>query len=219
MNILTYLFINISSPAQSLKLCQSDDQDNHIVEVSAYPGVEFIVLSCLVAFVLSEKDRKCVCESKLPKLVQNCYIDSLSIERMQNNFWVSKESNSPFIILHEFRCPLNYCKVNPVNVTLGKSNVQCDFNRTGTLCGHCHNHYSLALGSFHCISCSNNYILLILPFTLVGVLLVAIVFLFRLTVAVGTLNGLLFYANIIQANHQAFFPRNTVNILPYLCRG
>lgn len=38
-----------------------------------------------------------------------------------------------------------------------------------------------------------------------------ILFLLRLTVAAGTLNGLIFYANIIQANHQTFFPRETIN--------
>ena len=41
--------------------------------------------------------------------------------------------------------------------------------------------------------------------------LVAIIFLLRLIVSVGTLHGALFYANIIQANHQALFPRTTIN--------
>ena len=44
-----------------------------------------------------------------------------------------------------------------------------------------------------------------------GVALIAVIFLFRLTVSLGTLSGLLFYANIIQANHQAYFPRTTIN--------
>ena len=44
-----------------------------------------------------------------------------------------------------------------------------------------------------------------------GVALIAVIFLFQLTVSVGTLNGLFFYANIIQANHQAYFPRATIN--------
>ena len=45
-----------------------------------------------------------------------------------------------------------------------------------------------------------------------GIALIAAIFLLRLTVAVGSLNGLFFYANIIQANHQAFFPRATINL-------
>ena len=38
---------------------------------------------------------------------------------------------------------------------------------------------------------------------------VAVIFILQLTVSVGTLHGLLFCANIIQANYQAFFPTVT----------
>ena len=75
----------------------------------------------------------------------------------------------------------------------------------------CQTNFSLALGSLHCIPCDNTRISLIVPFALTGIALVALIFLLRLTVSVGTLNGLLFYANIIQANHQAYFPRATKN--------
>ena len=52
-----------------------------------------------------------------------------------------------------------------------------------------------------------------MPFALTGIIIaiIAIIFLFQLTVSVGTLNGLFFYANIIQGNHQAFFPRAKIN--------
>jgi hypothetical protein len=42
-------------------------------------------------------------------------------------------------------------------------------------------------------------------------ILIAIIFSLRLTVAVGTINGLLFYANIVQANNDAYFPRSVIN--------
>ena len=102
---------------------------------------------------------------------------------------------------------------NLLNVSLSDPSltVQCDFNRTGIVCGQCQKNFSLALGSLHCIPCDNFYIALIVPFALIGVALVAIIFLLRLTVSVGTLNGLFFYANILQANHQAYFPRATIN--------
>ena len=81
--------------------------------------------------------------------------------------------------------------------------------------------FALALGSLHCILCNNNHSALTLFFALAGVALVAVIFILRLTVSVGTLHGLLFYANIIQANHQAFFPRVTTkrNFLPSSYRG
>ena len=176
------------------------------------------VLPCPLGFALSYKERLCVCETYVSKFVQNCYIDSLSIEHMQNNFWVSKVDDST-VVIHGFCCPLDYCTVNPVNVTLDKSAVQCDFNWNGTLCGHCQKHYSLALGSLHCLSCDNRHIALILPFALVGVLVVALVFLFQLTVAVGTLNGLLFYVTSIKQTIRPSFQEAQLTCLPCLYRG
>ena len=80
------------------------------------------------------------------------------------------------------------------------------------VCGRCRENFSLALGSLHCIPCDNNHAALIVLFAIAGIALIAIIFTFQLTVSVGTLNGLFFYANIVQANHQAFFPRATINI-------
>ena len=172
-------------------------------------NIHTFIEACPIGFDLSEKEYKCVCDRHLQLFTSYCYINNFSIERRTNTFWVSKGDDT--IILHRFRCPLDYCKNDSVNVTLSNVYVQCDFNRNGMLCGKCQKHFSLALGSLHCLLCNNNSIALILPFALIGIALVAIILLLRLTVAVGTLNGLIFYANIIQANHQAFFPRATIN--------
>ena len=169
-----------------------------------------VVHACPLGFSLSAKQHRCICDARIIRLTPNCFIDNLSIERRRNNFWVSK-ANDYTIVIHPFRCPLDYCMIEAVNVTLSNPNVQCDYNRNDTLCGHCLKNYSLVLGSLHCLSCDNRYMALILPFALGGIILVTVTLLFRLTVAVGTLNGLLFYANIIQANYQAFFPRATIN--------
>ena len=167
------------------------------------------VLPCPLGFNLS-KVYGCVCDKKLEKFTPNCYIDNNSelVERMIDNFWISKEGIHT-LILYEFRCPLDYCVNNLLNVSLSDPSVQCAFNRTGTLCGQCQKNFSLALGSLHCIPCDNSHAALTVFFALVGVILIAVIFLLRLTVSVGTLNGLFFYANVIQANNQAFFPRVT----------
>ena len=124
------------------------------------------------------------------------------------------------LILHKGSCPLDYCKNEAVNVRLDDPDVQCDDGRTGALCGGCKENFSLALGSLHCLSqCVNGnaYLALIIPFALAGIALVVILFLLRLTIAAGTINGLIFYANIVQANHQAFFPTVMIqNIIPLL---
>ena len=54
---------------------------------------------------------------------------------------------------------------------------------------------------------------LILPFALAGVVLVAVLLLLNLSVAVGTVNGLIFYANVVQVNRSIFFPLGKTNIL------
>ena len=104
------------------------------------------VLPCPLGFALLVNNSRCVCDKKLKILAQNCYIDSNSesIKRMKNSFWIFKQSNDT-LILHEYRCPLDYCVNHPVTVKLDDPFIQCDFNRTGILCGQCEKTYSLAL--------------------------------------------------------------------------
>ena len=163
--------------------------------------------------VSNSKDHyKCVCNKKIQEFSSNCYIDDLSFERTTNNFWIAQTDETELII-YESRCPLDYCIESSINVTFMFSDLstQCDFNRNGTLCGQCQKNFSLALGSLHCIPCDNGHIALIVLFFLAGMILIAIIHSLRLTVATGTINGLLFYANIIQANNDAYFPRSTIN--------
>ena len=48
-------------------------------------------------------------------------------------------------------------------------------------------------------------------FLVSGMALVIFLTLLNLTVSVGTINGLIFYANIVRASHATFFPSNTTN--------
>jgi len=73
---------------------------------------------------------------------------------------------------------------------------------------------SLVLGSSQCKKCSNAYLALLIPFALAGVLLVTLLFFLHLTIAEGTLHGLIFYANIVEANHHIFFPQSSISINP-----
>jgi hypothetical protein len=127
----------------------------------------------------------------------------------------SNASTYQGLILHT-GCPFDYCVDHPVPITLDNLDIQCNYNHSGTLCGSCKEGYSIALGNLHCLPnslCSNAHLALILPFSLVGIALVAVLLLLRLTVSAGTINGLIFYANIIQANTPFFFPAGESNIL------
>ena len=158
---------------------------------------------------------ECICEARLQRYTTNCSIDTNSIERSSNTFWMGTiYTNGTFegLILHS-GCPFDYCVESPVSVKLEDPNVQCNHNHSGALCGTCNDSYSIAFGTLHCLPCSNDYLALILPFALVGIVLVAILLLFKLSVAIGTMNGLIFYANIIQGSRSIFFPPGETNFL------
>jgi hypothetical protein len=70
---------------------------------------------------------------------------------------------------------------------------------------------SLSLGSSHCVKCPEHWYLsllgLVVAAFIAGIVLVILMLALNLTVAIGTLNGILFYANIVEANTEAFFSR------------
>ena len=98
-------------------------------------------------------------------------------------------------------------------MTFANPDSQCNYNHSGILCGACQPGLSLALGSERCLPCTNKYLALLIPFTLAGPVLVGFIKLLDLTVSQGTFNGLIFYANVIQANYYIFLPSKSTNIL------
>lgn len=119
------------------------------------------------------------------------------------------------VIVHE-HCPFDYCTYVPTNgvqpLNLLCPDEQCAFHRSGILCGACQTNFSHALGTSKCKQCTVPWIVLIIPLTVVaGVILVMGIMMLNLTVTVGTINGLIFYANIIRANHAIFFPHQASN--------
>ena len=110
-------------------------------------------------------------------------------------------------------CRSTYCNVSPVVLPLNESDRQCISNRSGRLCGGCAQNFSLILGSNQCKQCdSNAYITLILLFGLAGIALVVFLIALNFTVSVGTINGLIFYANIIKI----YEPALPLSDIPFL---
>ena len=116
------------------------------------------------------------------------------------------------MILHP-HCPFDYCTSEKIYMAVDNSDKQCNYNRSGLLCGRCSENLSLALGSSRCLECSNSYIALLGVFYFAGIALVVLLVVLRLTVAAGTINGLIFYANIVAVNSAIFFQPNTTNVL------
>ena len=74
----------------------------------------------------------------------------------------------------------------------------------------CRQGYSLSLGSSSsCIKCSENWhqdlIGIVIAAFIAGIALVIFMLVLNMTVAVGTLNGILFYVNVVAANADAYF--------------
>ena len=81
------------------------------------------------------------------------------------------------------------------------------------LCGACADGLSVMLGTNGCGECSWPSILLLLVFAVLGILLVVLLIVLNLTVSVGTINGLIFYANIIKIEEDYLFLHNPVQVL------
>jgi len=170
-------------------------------------------LPCPTGFSLNSSEMICGCEPRLQKYTTRCNITERTLAR-EGEFWVGYDNHSQVLILHP-HCPFDYCKPGRDRVTfsLNNSDLQCETGRSGLLCGECKLGLSLALGSSKCIQCSNVHILLFFPFFLAGIALVLLLLICKLTVAAGTINGLIFYANIVTVNHAIFLPPNQTNIL------
>ena len=172
--------------------------------------VNITFLPCPVGFTLSSK--ACQCNNVIESINgTQCSIDWMPhpIRRSGNN-WLSYNQQYNCTVAHK-NCPFDYCNTSAVYLNLTHSDLQCTNGRSGTLCGECQTGLSLTLGSNKCESCNNKYLSLVVAFVVAGIALVVFLLGCNLTVSVGSINGLLFYANMIKLNESALFP-NGVSI-------
>ena len=163
---------------------------------------------CPPGFLLNNSS--CICH---PKLQYGCNIDTHTVNR-QSPMWINAtltNGSQNGILVHNY-CPFDYCKPESFDLDLEDPDDQCAFNRSGILCGACQNNLSHVFGTSACKECSSLWALLWVPvIVLAGIALVVLLILLNLTVSVGTINGLIFYANIVRANHATFFLPSTAN--------
>ena len=165
------------------------------------------IQNCPPGLQLSMLDPICICAERLQQFTNTCLVDNTTVLREHNaEFWVGYDSSneSRGLILHP-HCPFDYCTSEEMYLAVDDSDKQCNYNRSGLLCGRCSENLSLALGSSRCLQCSNSYLSLLAAFAFAGIALVLLLLVLRLTVAAGTINGLVFYANIVGVNSTVFF--------------
>ncbi len=156
-------------------------------------------VKCAVGFQV-HKDG-CKCDERLTGQFGN----SVHCDYETGNFTQKGINGSTWIQYHgdklrvNTHCPLGYCQDKSDIIDLEHPDEQCANNRGGVLCGGCRENFTLALVGFKCIECSSKYALVwIIPvFALAGVALVVLLLVCNMTVSHGTLNGLIFYANIV----------------------
>ena len=175
---------------------------------SARDIIDIEILPCPNGFCLSNSSLLCDCtytNEAVNRSIQSCNATNNSVTKQpESNLWLS--GTSECTILYS-SCPFDYCIVGIAEIlNLSRPDEQCASNRAGDLCGTCLGSFSLKLGSNRCGECSNAYLALIIPFAIFGIVLVILIVALNLTVTVGTINGLLFFANIIKI-YQPLIPR------------
>ena len=88
-------------------------------------------------------------------------------------------------------------------------------NDARKLCHKCKKGYSIAIGSNECINnkkCSDLHPMLLIFFAAAGILLVFFIKILNMTVSQGTINGLIFYANVVWAYESFFLPKSNSSI-------
>ena len=174
------------------------------------------IQQCPPGFQLSQFQPICVCAERLQKFTNSCQINDKTVLRPRDaEFWVGYDNEglgSKGLILHP-NCPFDYCTSKEIYMDVDDSDKQCNYNRSGLLCGKCGENLSLVLGSSRCLQCSDSYLALLPAFAFAGFALVIVLIALRLTVAAGTINGLIFYTNVLAVNSAVFFKPKVTNVL------
>ena len=175
---------------------------------SARDIINIEISPCPNGFCLSNSSLLCDCtytNEAVGRSIQSCNATNNSVTKQpESNLWLS--GTTECTILYS-SCPFDYCIIGIAEIlNLSRPDEQCASNRAGDLCGTCSGSFSLKLGSNRCGECSNAYLALIIPFAIFGIVLVILIVALNLTVTVGTINGLLFFANIIKI-YQPLIPR------------
>ena len=169
-------------------------------------------LKCPPGFV--EINKICQCDSAITNFViVSCNINDQTILRPTNSWISATTHNNSHAYQISLHCPLHYCLPHSSHLNFSTPDSQCQFNRSGLLCGQCEQGLSSVFGAPYCQQCSNIYILLIIPIALAGLLLVFLIFYLNLTVTDGNINAFILYTNIISINIPVFFP-TTNKIMP-----
>ena len=188
--------------------------------------IQFTDCTCPVGFKPSTNNEtrcECNCDPDLSPYITNCNSTTGSLVRVNTNSWITyvNDTDPPGYVIHP-NCPFDYCQPPTENISINLNlpngaDAQCVYNHSGILCGACQEHLSLSLGSSRCLPCHSHWpavlVVIVLAAIIAGILLVTALLALNMTVAVGLINGFIFYANIAAANSAVFFPSSEPSFL------
>lgn len=142
-------------------------------------------------------DNACQCKPFFEYLKLQCDQHAKQIY-FKNREWVGIVQNvNDTYFAHAGYCPVGYCDSSYTALSVTDTNASiCLGNRKGVLCGNCEEGYSALHGGYSCAICSNYSILLLIVNIIVGLIVVLALYGLKLTLNVGTLGGIVFYANV-----------------------
>ncbi len=159
---------------------------------------------CGQGFAFNTESLTCVCIEELETLGISCETDN-QILTSPRNLWVGPVDG----ILGVAECPLLYCEFNVIPISQGADfDVQCDSRlfRRGVVCGDCQEGRSFVLGTSRCMECSNISVFLFPMFLILGFILTLVIYYLDMSIALGLLNGAIFFSNLVTIYGEFLFP-------------
>ena len=246
------LFSRSSSPRNGTLIIFS----KHVDEVQ---DIKIHAKSCPIGFKLNASRGICECSPVVLYLwketsnnsPKRCFIQNQTIlfPKEINGNWagIVRYGNNSTTFGFSLSCPTKFCRSGKKGLyystdeniyRISGTNFKipmCIDNRQGVLCGKCREGYSVMFSSVHCSVCSDNYLWTILLYLIIGPLFIAVLFGLDLTLSSGTMNGIIFYAQLshigiidlldIQVYERGFLAKLSVfflsimnnNLTPPLC--
>ena len=212
-SMISYSIFNVTNYSNI-----SDEDRNISLNILMLPDlgltlVKLEVLECPPGFRLS-RGGYCDCISLLQAQDVTCDIDTGLVSRPTNS-WIGITDVNAIKTTIGFAniCPPAYCNSKIRRINISDTQMVCTGNRTGILCGQCSSGLSMVFGSFSCKKCSDIWLLTIPLYAIVGLILVLLLFLLRLTVSTGTINGLILYSNVLDLTAEMLFRGSSLRFL------
>lgn len=178
--------------------------------------IMFLPCNCPIGFEQDNSDEtkcKCKCDHRLEPYITKCDDVTGTVTR-KGDFWINYIFEFDGYVTYP-HCPLDYCQPSSssMSISLNSTNgsdAQCSPYRTGMLCGACKSGFSLSSEGSNCVVCPSYWpallVATIVATLLAGVILLCLMLVLNLTVATGTLSGVIFFANIVNINKNLLFP-------------